>query len=115
VPEEGLPAARSAAVDAVLNSRARLKLIVAGPGTGKTYTFQKLLERTEGRGIAMTFLVGLVRDLESALGDSADVYSFHGFARRLLHHIDGTGVTRGAHYYPPLALLYVEDIRILDG
>jgi hypothetical protein len=104
--------ARSAALNAILQSDSRLKLIVAGPGTGKTFTFQALLGQTEGQSLAMTFLLVLVHDLDSKFDDSVDVYSFHGFARKLLHQIDVEGVTRGVQYYPPLAGLVVEDIRI---
>jgi len=106
---------RAEALRRILESDARQKLIVAGPGTGKTYTFQQVLAAIEGRGLAMTFLLGLVKDLDEAIGADTDVYSFHGFARRLLHQIDGTGVTRGVHYYPPLTQLFLEDLRIVDG
>jgi superfamily I DNA/RNA helicase len=88
---------REEALRRILESDARQKLIVAGPGTGKTYTFQQVLAAIEDRGLAMTFLLGLVKDLDEAIGADTDVYSFHGFARRLLHQIDGTGVTRGVH------------------
>ncbi|HEY1831363.1 MAG TPA: UvrD-helicase domain-containing protein [Acidimicrobiales bacterium] len=106
---------RTAALDRILDSDASLKLIVAGPGTGKTFTFGKVLEGCGGRGLAMTFLLTLVRDLQDAMGDSTDVYSFHGFARRLLHRLDGTGVSRGVTYYPPLSSIFLEDVRIVDG
>lgn len=106
---------RAEALKRILESDARKKLIVAGPGTGKTYTFQQVLAAIEDRGLAMTFLLGLVKDLDEAIGADTDVYSFHGFARRLLHQIDGTGVTRGVHYYPPLTQLFLEDLRIVDG
>jgi hypothetical protein len=106
---------RAEALKRILESKARKKLIVAGPGTGKTYTFQQVLVPVAGRGLAMTFLLGLVRDLKDAIGADADVYSFHGFARRLLHQIDGTGVSHGVHYYPPLTRLLLEDLRIVEG
>jgi superfamily I DNA/RNA helicase len=107
--------AREAALEELLSSPARLKLVVAGPGTGKTFAFDRLLDRVEGRALALTFLLSLVKELQAALGDRADVYSFHGFARMLLHQIDGTGVSRGVHYYPPFADLVCEDLRIVDG
>ena len=37
---------RTEASDAIVNSTAEKRLIVAGPGTGKTYTFKKALEAT---------------------------------------------------------------------
>jgi len=36
------------ATDAILDLTAHRKLVVAGPGTGKTYLFRKLLERAAG-------------------------------------------------------------------
>jgi hypothetical protein len=111
--DDEFDAARAAALDAILASEAPLKLIVAGPGTGKTYTFERLIDQTEGRVLAITFLLGLVRELETSL--DADVYSFHGFARRLLHSVEGTGVTHSVRYFPPLVDLVTEDIRIVSG
>jgi len=111
--DEEFAAARTAALDAILTSDAPLKLIVAGPGTGKTYTFERLIDQTEGRVLALTFLLGLVRELAAAL--DADVYSFHGFARRLLHSIRGTAVTHSVRYFPPLVELITEDLRITQG
>jgi superfamily II DNA or RNA helicase len=75
--DDELQAGRSAALEAILASGARLKLIVAGPGTGKTYTFQSIVNQTEGRCLVITFLQVLVKDLETKFGDSADVCSFH--------------------------------------
>lgn len=114
-PDLAQQAAREKALEELLTSTAPLKLVVAGPGTGKTFAFGRLPDHTEGPGLAITFLLSLVRDLDAALGDRADVYSFHGFARRLLHQIDGTGVSRAVDLYPPLVDLLSEDLRILDG
>jgi hypothetical protein len=107
--------ARAAALNAILESNARLKLVVAGPGTGKTFTFQKLVAQTAGRCLVITFLQVLVKDLEAKFGASADVYSFHSFSRKLLHQGGAPGVTPSVAYYTPLLLLYSEDIRIIDG
>lgn len=102
------------ALQRILGSSARLKLIVVGPGTGKTFTFQWVLDETDCRGLAITFLLGVVSDLHEAIGETTDVYLFHGFARRLLHRVDGTGTSRGAAYYPPRTRLLVENLRIVD-
>ncbi len=48
-----MEAQRQAALDAILDSAAPKKLIVAGPGTGKTHTFRAGLERAGG-GVALT-------------------------------------------------------------
>jgi hypothetical protein len=67
-----MEAERRAALDAILDSDARKKLIVAGPGTGKTYTFKAALERAGG-GVALTFIRALVRDLRIALAETAEI------------------------------------------
>ena len=86
--DEEYDAARSAALRALLTSRQWLKLIVAGPGTGKTYTFQQLLAQTEGKSLAITFLTLLVEDLKSKFdADRVQVSSFHGLAKQLLHRV----------------------------
>jgi superfamily I DNA/RNA helicase len=77
---EQMAEARSAATAAIVGSEADKKLVVAGPGTGKTYTFEQALQNVEGKGLALTFIRNLVSDLEEALGDLADVFTFHGNA-----------------------------------
>lgn len=48
--------------DAIVESSAEKRLIVAGPGTGKTYTFEKALSKaitgsgTAQRGLSLTFI-----------------------------------------------------------
>jgi superfamily I DNA/RNA helicase len=112
VSDEDIPAARAQSLQLILDSDARHKVIAAGPGTGKSYTFRRVLEQVEGNPLILTFLNNLVADLNSALGDQADVSSFHGFARGLLHRIDVPGISRDVDYYPPLQLLIEEDLRV---
>jgi superfamily I DNA/RNA helicase len=106
---------RAAASDAIVESNAYARLIVAGPGTGKTYTFRRALERAVGRGLALTFIRNLVGDLAEALGDIADVFTFHGFCKNQMHQNPGSGPDDGWSYYPPLADLLVEDVGLLRG
>ena len=56
-----------------------------------------------------------MQDLEKEIGDLAEVYSFHGFARRLLHSNDVICITRDVHYFPPMDLLYHQDVSLLRG
>lgn len=64
----------------ILSSTAEKKLIVAGPGTGKTHTFQELLKESGSKkNLVLTFINRLVDDLESALGEYATVQTFHKF------------------------------------
>jgi hypothetical protein len=67
---EAIKRERDAAVEAIVNSDANKKLVVAGSGTGKTYTFREALERCGDKGRALTFIRNLVADLREDLGDS---------------------------------------------
>ena len=105
--------ARSAATAAIVDSRATKKLVVAGPGTGKTHTFKLALESVEGKGLALTFIRNLVSDLEEALRDLADVFTFHGFCKRQMHLNSTEGCVGDLDYYAPFLELVVHDLRLL--
>lgn len=111
--DEQMAEARELALTKILEDGSARKLVVAGPGTGKTFTFQQLLAQSAGPNLALTFLNGLAAELEKALGDRAEVYSFHGFARKLLHTLPVGGVTNGVDYYPAFDLVGVQDVSIL--
>ena len=54
-------------------SKARKKLVVAGPGAGKTTLFRKLLDSADGTAdqrLVLTFINNLKADLEGSLGDA---------------------------------------------
>lgn len=68
------------AVDKVLASKSRKKLVVAGPGAGKTTLFRKLLEAAIGQRenrLVLTFINNLKDDLERTLGDISQVFTLH--------------------------------------
>lgn len=111
--DEAMAEARRLALNQILEDGSARKLVVAGPGTGKTFTFQQLLARSAGPNLALTFLNGLASELEKALGDRAEVYSFHGFARRLLHTLPVGGVTNSVDYYPAFDVIAAQDLSLL--
>jgi superfamily I DNA/RNA helicase len=77
---------RQSCLDAILNSSAPRKLIVAGPGTGKTFTFKQILKaKAIGTNLAMTFIRKLVVDLEGELSEYAEVKTFHAYCKKILH------------------------------
>jgi superfamily I DNA/RNA helicase len=79
-------AERQKCLEAILSSKAPKKLIVSGPGTGKTFTFKELLKmKADGTNLAMTFIRKLVQDLERELADYAEVKTFHAFCKKILH------------------------------
>jgi superfamily I DNA/RNA helicase len=106
---------RTAATAAIVESDAEKKLVVAGPGTGKTFTFRKALEACAGEGLALTFIRNLVRDLDEALGAIAGVFTFHGFCKHQLHRNPVEGLRKNWHYYPPLMDLISYDLDLMNG
>lgn len=73
-------------VDAIISSTAKNKLVVAGPGTGKTFLFQKILEGKTNT-LTLTFVNALVEDLSLELFGLSDVRTLHSFARQQLEKI----------------------------
>jgi superfamily II DNA or RNA helicase len=64
------------AVDRIVASQSRKKLVVAGPGAGKTYLFRKLLDVAPGerhQRLVLTFINTLKNDLTNNLGDASEV------------------------------------------
>lgn len=109
---ERIAAERDAALEAILDSTATRKLIVAGPGTGKTHTFDAALQRAGG-GVALTFIRALVRDLRVALAETAEIVNtFHGFAKHLLHS-HPYSVTADFWYCPALPMIFARDLTLL--
>lgn len=98
----------------ILDSDAQKRLIVAGPGTGKTYTFQEALQRTDGDGLALTFINNLADELAQDLEGLADARTFHGFCKHLLHRIAVDGLSTDFDYYPSLFDLLADDLSHLD-
>jgi superfamily I DNA/RNA helicase len=104
---------RADALAAIVDSPAEKKLVVAGPGTGKTYTFRLALEAADGRGLALTFINNLMKDLERSLGDITDVFTFHGFCKRQMHLNSAEGLIGQLDYFPLFLAIVVDDLRLL--
>ncbi|MGA9371388.1 MAG: hypothetical protein WBV53_06025, partial [Solirubrobacterales bacterium] len=86
---------------------------MAGPGTGKTHNFKRVLEKSGG-GLAITFIRALARDLERDLRDLAQVNTFHGYCRHLANNFGGVGgLTAKFDYFPGLPEVVAEDLEIL--
>ena len=108
------------ATQAIVDSESSKKLIVAGPGAGKTFTFRSLLEKSTvaaSRALVLTLINNLKDDLERDLGHLARVYTFHGFCRSLLHTHPASrhGLSALFDYYPPLPTLIKSDWQIARG
>lgn len=94
----------------ILDSESDKKIIVAGPGTGKTYTFKRVLENLgPGNYLVLSFIRKLVDDLAKELGDAAEVKTFHAFCKRILHETQGK-----VDIYPSLSEIIQKDAELLD-
>jgi superfamily I DNA/RNA helicase len=101
---------RQECVDAVVRSPSGKKLIVAGPGTGKTYLFKAVVEG-KGRTLTLTFVNSLVEDLSLELFGLSTVKTLHGFARSELERVTG----RSIRVFPKLSDVVKQDAVILLG
>lgn len=94
----------------ILASNLTKKLIVAGAGTGKTFTFSQVLNNSEdGKNIAMTFIRLLRNDMEATFGSKAEVRTFHEFCKKILHEKRG-----GFIMFPNLTTVIEEDAKYLE-
>lgn len=96
-------------VKAIISSKSNKKIIIAGAGTGKTYTFKEVLKaHPDGNNIALTFINSLTNDMVSVLGDLAEVKTFHAYCKKILHKQNGK-----VELYPYLTQIIEEDAGYL--
>jgi hypothetical protein len=96
----------------VLRSNARHKIVVGGPGTGKTYLFKEFLKDGKKRALTLTFINSLVEDLSLELYGLSDVRTLHSFARSILAKAKGvTDIPVYAH----LPKVIQDDLKILSN
>ena len=78
-------------IDAIIESSSHKKVVVAGPGTGKTFLFKKVIEGKR-KALTLTFVNALVQDLSLDLYGMSGVKTLHSFARGALRKITGNEV-----------------------
>lgn len=115
--DDQVVADRTKMSDAIVDSPSPRRLIVAGPGTGKSYTFGRALAARGGAGLALTFVRALVADLKGELGPLANVDTFHGYCKGKLHGVGAAGLGGDFRLYPDLLTLIAADFSALgmDG
>lgn len=101
---------RKSYLDRIISSNSRKKIIVAGPGTGKTYTFSKIFEsKGTGNFLALTFIKNLADSLAQELGDKIEARTFHSYCKRILHEQKGM-----VSIFPNLSTIIEYDASILN-
>ncbi len=97
----------------ILESTYSKKIIISGPGTGKTYSFKVLFGRKQGNYLALTFIKDLADKLKKDLKDIAKSRTFHSFCKELLHKIEYEGIKADFILFPKLELIIRSDARII--
>jgi ATP-dependent DNA helicase UvrD/PcrA len=87
----------------IIASPAHKKVVVAGPGTGKTFLFKELL-LNKPNSLTLTFVNSLVEDLSLELCGLSEVRTLHSFARSII---------KTAPVYPDLANIIREDAILI--
>lgn len=104
------------AVGQIVDSDHKQKIVVAGPGAGKTTLFKKLLEKSrnskqDSSHLVVSFINDLVNELDRDLSHLADVFTFHSYCKQLLHKNPNLreGLTEKFAVFPQLATLIKSD------
>ncbi len=70
--------------DAILNSTEDRKIIISGPGTGKSFLFQEIckknIEQGKNKNLTLSFINELVDDLTKDLHQLSEIKTLHSFA-----------------------------------
>lgn len=94
-------------IDAILQSKSKKKIVVAGPGTGKTFLFKSIVA-SKNSALTLTFVNSLVEELSLELYGLSEVRTLHGFARSLIARALGS-----VKVFPKLSEIIREDGRLL--
>lgn len=98
----------------IIDSSAPKKIVVSGPGTGKTFLFHQILKQKTGKCLVLTFINNLANKLNKEIGrEKVKVCTFHSFCKSLLHKISQHGINNNFVLYPKLSLLIKSDALIL--
>lgn len=99
----------------VLDSKAHLRLIVSGPGTGKTFTFRQVIKKMLPNSNVRIFTLinnlanDLINEFDKPEFANVKASTFHGYCKKLLYSKLGfDGI-----YYPGLSTLIESDATIL--
>jgi ATP-dependent DNA helicase UvrD/PcrA len=108
-------AERAAVLKLLVESKKHLRLVLAGPGSGKTFSFGQALTDQPHANQVLTFIRLLVADMAPALNTKADVQTFHSYAVAVLHQIGAPTLTNAFRVYPQLPRLVERELGIVLG
>jgi len=96
----------------ILNSTHPRKVVLAGPGTGKSHLFKKAIEKVKKQGkhniLAITFVGKLSDELADDLAGLAETMTLHGFAKRFVQ----SHCSDEWKYYPDMSDVIKQDVAI---
>jgi len=99
----------------VLDSGANKRLIVSGPGTGKTFAFKRIVsEMSPNAKVCIFTLINnlandLIEEFDKPEFENVKASTFHGYCKQLLYSKLGFG----GKYYPNLSALIKDDSDVL--
>ncbi len=100
-------------VDIIIDSNHPRKVVVAGPGTGKSFLFKQLIQSEKNRGkkdfLAITFIGKLCDDLADDLAGLAKTTTLHSFAKEFVEKN-----CPDFNYYPDIHKLIEDDLKIME-
>ncbi|NWF90071.1 MAG: ATP-dependent helicase [Ignavibacteriaceae bacterium] len=99
---------RSESVNKILTSTSSKKVVVAGPGTGKTFLFKEVL-KNKSNTLTLTFVNSLVEDLSLELYGMSDVKTLHSYARGMLAKLTNSEI----NVFHKFSRIVKEDAKIL--
>lgn len=101
---------RKSDVEKIKGSTAPRKVVVAGPGTGKSHLFQEIIKAKKAEGkkrfLAITFMGKLCDELADDLAGLAETVTLHGFARDFAK----SQCPEDWEYYPDISGIIKEDL-----
>lgn len=97
--------------DAIINSDEHKKIVIAGPGTGKSFLFKQICKENIKKGksgnIVLSFINELINDLQRDLNQLAEARTLHSFAL--------SQIPQDHKYYMKLGQIIEEDYYIAEG
>ena len=101
---------REELINKIVRSPVAKKIVIGGPGTGKTYLFEKIV-KDKNKTLTLTFINDLVEDLSLGLYGISTVKTLHSYAQKEL----GRFTKNKIKIFPKLSEIIKEDAKVLLG